>query len=168
MADQVSSLTFLPWLSKYLRKSGIGLDRLLFQISEVTLCNNLESCTAFCHGLDSLGIAYIVCHYGCVIEPGKYLSAISPKCVKLDNSLVRDISFSQYQQEELTTLIHELHEQGFRVIVPQVEDNTVLPLLWKAGADYVQGYSLERPSQNMDYDFVQNHVITLRAPGHLS
>lgn len=163
--NSLSSLTFLPWLSKYLLKRDIGLDRLLFQISEVTICNSLESCTEFCHGLASLGIAYIVCHYGCVIDPDKYLSAISPKCVKLDNSLVRDISISQYHQEELTTLIQELHGQGFKVIVPHVEDNTVLPLLWKAGADYVQGYSLERPSQNMDYDFVQNHIITLRAPG---
>lgn len=164
--NSLASLTFLPWLSKFLRKAGIACERLLFQISELTICNSLESCTEFCHGLNTLGIDYIVCHYGCVIEANKYLSAISPKCVKLDASLVRDISYSQYHQEELQTLIHQLHAQGFRVIVPQVEDNTVLPLLWKAGADYVQGYSLERPSQNMDYEFVQNHIITLQASGH--
>jgi len=117
---------------------------------------------------DEMGISYIVCHYGCVIEPEKYLSAISPKCVKLDCTLVRDISDNHYQLEDLKLLINDLHRRGFKVIVPQIEDNTVLPHLWKAGVDYVQGYGLEKPSQHMNYEFVHNHEISLQTAGQSS
>tara|TARA_R100001143_G_scaffold63431_1_gene70427 strand:- start:2270 stop:4336 length:2067 start_codon:yes stop_codon:yes gene_type:complete len=167
-SNTLVSKTFLPWVRDFLSEQKISSERLIFQLSEMHICNNLEYCVEFCEGLEQLGIDYIVCHYGCVIDPIKYLNAIHPKCVKLDTTLVKDLNFSQYHQDELRNVINELHDQEFKVIVPQVEDTTVLPLLWKLGVDYVQGYSLERPSQNMDYEFIQDHVITLQAPGHSS
>jgi len=167
-SNSLASLTFIPWLADYLHKQDIAQDRLLFQISELSICNCPDHCLEFCHGLDEMGISYIVCHYGCVIEPEKYLSAISPKCVKLDCTLVRDISDNHYQLEDLKLLINDLHRRGFKVIVPQIEDNTVLPHLWKAGVDYVQGYGLEKPSQHMNYEFVHNHEISLQTAGQSS
>jgi multidomain signaling protein FimX len=49
------------------------------------------------------------------------------------------------------------------VVAPQVEDMDVLPVLWQTGADYVQGYCLQRPSDAMNYEFVQVEEITLPA-----
>jgi len=35
-----------------------------------------------------------------------------------------------------------------------------LPLLWKLGADFIQGYYLERPLQTMNYKFIQHYDVT--------
>ncbi len=53
----------------------------------------------------------------------------------------------------------ELHNKDFKVSIPQIEDFSILPQLWRAGADYMQGYCLEKPRRTMDYKFMQNYVI---------
>ncbi len=39
--NSLASLTFLPLLADYLRKQDLSFDRLLFQISELSICNSL-------------------------------------------------------------------------------------------------------------------------------
>tara|TARA_R110000772_G_scaffold196899_5_gene307652 strand:- start:5293 stop:7398 length:2106 start_codon:yes stop_codon:yes gene_type:complete len=158
------SKTFLPWFADSLQTAEISTDRIIFQISETHICNNLDYCIQFCEGLNQLGLLSIVCHYGCLVDPGNYLEAIRPAYVKLDRTLVRDIRYSQHHQNELKRLISGLHTKNYKVVVPQVEDPSALPTLWKLDVDYVQGYYLEKPSQTMDYEFNQNHEITLNAP----
>lgn len=126
-SNTLLSKTFLPWLSECLQSRCVTSDRLIFQLSETQICNNLEYCTKFSNGLDELGIQSIVCHYGCVINPENYLDAIKPVYVKLDKSLVRDIGYSQYQQNELKNLFVDLHNKNFKIAVPQVEDFSILP-----------------------------------------
>lgn len=158
------SKTFLPWLNEAMQLNSLTADRIIFQISETHICNNLDYCIKFCEDLKQLGLSSIVCHFGCVIDPENYLDAVRPAYVKLDKTMVRDLAYSQFQQDDLKKLIQELHASNYKVIVPQVEDSTALPALWKLRVDYVQGYCLEKPSQSMNYGFIQNHEITLDAP----
>ena len=166
-SNTLLSKTFLPWLSETLQATKTSTDRLFFQLSETQICNNLEHCTKFNDGLKELGLRSIVCHYGCVVNPENYLNDIQPVYVKLDKSLVRDIGYSQYQQDELIGLFAELHNKNLKVAVPQIEDSSTLPILWKLGADYLQGFCLERPRQTMDYEFIQKHEITVDAQTHI-
>jgi len=165
-SNTLHSKTFLPWLRETLLSATISADSILFQISETQICNNLEYCTKFSDGLRALGLCCIVFHYGCVVQPENYLDDIKPVYVKLDKSLVRDIGISYYQHNDLKNLFADLHNKHFKVAVPQVEDSSVLPLLWKLDADFIQGYYLERPRQTMDYKFIQNYEITLGAQIH--
>ncbi|PCJ43410.1 MAG: hypothetical protein COA71_00625 [SAR86 cluster bacterium] len=165
-SNTLLSKTFLPWLSETLQSSNLTTDRLIFQISEIQICNNLEYCLNFSDGLKQLGLSSIVCHYGCAVNPENYLDKIKPIYVKLDKSLVSDIGYNQYQQNELKNLFVELHNKNVKVAVPQVEDASILPVLWRLGADFIQGFCLERPRQTMDYEFIQNHEITLDAQTH--
>ncbi len=154
------SETFLPWLSEILQSNTDVADSLFFQISETQICNNLEYSTRFSNGLQELGLCCIVCHYGCVVQPENYLEDIKPVYVKLDKSLVRDIDFNQHQYRELKNLLVDLHNKNFKVVVPQIEDSSILPLLWKTGVDFIQGYYIERPGQTMTYKFIQHYEIT--------
>jgi EAL domain-containing protein (putative c-di-GMP-specific phosphodiesterase class I) len=49
------------------------------------------------------------------------------------------------------------------VVAPQVEALATLPVLWDLGIDYVQGYCLQAPSQEMNYNFLVEEEITLSA-----
>jgi EAL domain-containing protein (putative c-di-GMP-specific phosphodiesterase class I) len=104
-----------------------------------------------------------ICHFGCALDPFAVLDRLAPTLVKLDETLVRDIIYSPQQRENVRTQIGKLHERGLLVVAPQVEDMDVLPVLWQTGADYVQGYCLQRPSDAMNYEFVHVEEITLPA-----
>ena len=46
-----------------------------------------------------------------------------------------------------------MHELGKSTLADSVRDANTLSLLWQYGIDYIQGEYLQRPSENMDYDF---------------
>jgi multidomain signaling protein FimX len=164
--NSLVSPTFLPWLSEQLQQRRINADLLVFQISEIDICNSLDHAAEFCAGLDELGIQKTVCHFGCVINPLEYLDTIQANYVKLDRTIIRDIAYSSHQKSSVQDLIKSLHDKGFMVVAPQIEDVDLLPLLWEIGADFVQGYCLQGPSQEMNYEFIQNQEITLNAPDY--
>ncbi|MGV3591479.1 MAG: EAL domain-containing protein [Gammaproteobacteria bacterium] len=162
-SNTLTSRTFLPWLSDRLRSGRIPSDVLVLQISEVDLHRNLAQALAFCNGLRELNVGLAICHFGCALDPFAVIGPLAPTLVKLDETLVRNIIYSPQQREAIRNQIRKLHEQGLLVVAPQVEDMDVLPVLWQAGADYVQGYCLQRPSDAMDYEFVHVEEITLPA-----
>jgi diguanylate cyclase (GGDEF)-like protein/PAS domain S-box-containing protein len=162
-SNSLMSRTFLPWLSDKLRSGRIASDLLVLQISEVDIHGNPAQALAFCRGLRQLNAGMAICHFGCALDPFAVLDELTPTLVKLDETLVRDIIYSPQQIENLRIQIGRLHERGLLVIAPQVEDMDVLPVLWQTGADYVQGYCLQRPSDEMNYEFVHVEEITLSA-----
>ena len=162
-SNTLLSRTFLPWLSEKLRNDRIPSDQLVLQISEVDIHANPAQALDFCHGLRELHAAMAITHFGCALEPFAILDELKPVIVKLDETLVRDIIYSPQQIQNVQTMIRTLHERGLIVIAPQVEDMDVLPILWQTGADYVQGYCLQRPSDEMNYEFLHVEEITLLA-----
>jgi diguanylate cyclase (GGDEF)-like protein/PAS domain S-box-containing protein len=162
-SNTLTSRTFLPWLSDKLRTSRTASDLLVLQISEVDIHGNPAQALAFCRGLQQLNAGMAICHFGCALDPFAVLDRLAPTLVKLDESLVRDVIYSPQQRENVRNQIGRLHERGLLVVAPQVEDMDVLPVLWQTGADYVQGYCLQRPSDAMNYEFVQVEEITLPA-----
>jgi diguanylate cyclase (GGDEF)-like protein len=163
-SNTLMSRTFLPWLSDRMRAGRVASDVLVLQISEVDIHGNPAQALQFCRGLRQLNAGMAVSHFGCALEPFAILDALQPAFVKLDETLVRDIIYSAQQRQAIQDQIRQLHARRLLVIAPQVEDMDVLPVLWQAGADYVQGYCLQRPSDEMNYEFVHVEEITLSAP----
>ena len=56
-------------------------------------------------------------------------------------------------QECFKKLMEPLTESHKTVIAPLVEDTSVMSKLWSAGVHYIQGYYLQAPLEQMDYDF---------------
>ncbi len=162
-SNTLMSRTFLPWLSDKLRAGRTASDVLVLQISEVDIHGNPTEALEFCRGLQQLNAGMAICHFGCALDPFAVFDRLAPTLVKLDETLVRDIIYSPPQRENVRAQIGKLHELGLLVVAPQVEDMDVLPVLWQTGADYVQGYCLQRPSDAMNYEFVHVEEITLPA-----
>jgi diguanylate cyclase (GGDEF)-like protein len=58
-------------------------------------------------------------------------------------------------RETISSVIRQAHEADARVIVSNVDDPRSIDLHWSSGADYLQGNFIQRPLENMDYDFSQ-------------
>jgi len=158
------SHTFLPWLSEQLSQHRLPAERLAIDISEIALHASPEPALAFCQGLAVLGVPLTISNFGCALEPFALLDQLKPTLVTLDETIVRDLIYSSHQKANVQSLVRALHARGVHVVTPRVEDMAVLPVLWEIGVDYAQGYCLQAPSHEMNYEFVQDEEITLSAP----
>jgi EAL domain-containing protein (putative c-di-GMP-specific phosphodiesterase class I) len=73
--------------------------------------------------------------------------------VKLDGSYIQDLGKDPEQDEQFFNLVQQLASLDKTTIAPLVENTKAMASLWKAGVDYVQGFYLQPPQENMDYDF---------------
>src|SRR5690606_26914982 len=102
-----------------------------------------------------------ITHYGCTMGNPNYPPLEDAAFVKLDKSLLDDIDTNSAQRERLNNTVASLHARGLLVIAPMIDDIDLLPYLWQANINLVQGNCLQEPSANMDFRFVQDEEITL-------
>lgn len=76
----------------------------------------------------------------------RYLQAgyisIAPRLLKADRQVI-------------SSVIRQAHDAQAKVIVSNVDDPRSIDLHWSSGADFLQGNFIQRPLENMDYDFSQ-------------
>jgi len=70
-----------------------------------------------------------------------YIS-IAPRLLKAERQVISDV-------------IGKSHKIGAKVIVSNIDDPRSIDLHWSSGADFLQGNFIQRPLDNMDYDFSQ-------------
>jgi len=162
--NTLMSHTFLPWLSEQLTLHRLPAERLAIDISEIVLHASPEPALAFCKGMAELGMPLTISNFGCALDPFALLDRLKPALVTLDEAIVRDLVYSYHQKANVQSLVKTLHARGVQVVTPRVEDMAMLPVLWGIGVDYAQGYCLQAPSHEMNYEFVQDEEITLSAP----
>ena len=163
-SSTLMSRTFLPWLNQAMQVQRIPAHLLAIKISEIDIHNNPGDAGDFCQNLLELGLQLIISHFGCALEPFAMLDQLRPQLVKLDETVVRDLTYSSYQKVNIQNLIHTLHTRGVCVAIPHVENIAVLPILWETGADYVQGDCLQAPTNKMNYNFMMEEITLTAAP----
>lgn len=159
--NSLVSPSFLPWLSERLHTSRASTDKLVLQISELDIMSFPEQISQFGNRLAELEIALSITHFGCTLSPFNYLPHYQVKYVKLDRSLLNDIEIDTDKRTVLANTVRTLHSSGILVIAPMIDTIELLPLLWQANLNFVQGNSLQEPSDRMNYSFLQEEEITL-------
>ena len=66
---------------------------------------------------------------------------------------VREVQDEGEDPEALANLVAELKDGGHKIIVPHIEQASMLPTLWQTGTDYIQGYYVQAPAEDMEFDF---------------
>lgn len=150
---------FLTWLSDLLRHHRSSSLQPVFQLSETYLHHNREVVREFCQGLDELGIPLAINHFGSVLEPLATLKEFSPAFVKLDNSLVCDLLYSDQQQRHVKKLIRAIHHEKVQVVVTAIEELELLPIFCELGVDLVQGHCVQAPAPTMAFIFPHEESI---------
>lgn len=159
--NSIMSPDFLPWLQQQLHETRQAVEQLVLQISELDIVSSPEPVISFCQKIQKLQIPLSITHFGCTLTPFKYLPREQAVYVKLDKSLLDNIDGDAAQQDNLTNTVNSLHASGLLVIAPMIGEIDLLPLLWRANVNFVQGNCLQEPSADMDFSFVQEQEITL-------
>jgi len=145
--------TLLPWLTVAFKAAKLSPDSITFQADEVDVTDHLNAAKNFAEGLEKLKTHFSITNFGCSLTPFTTLKHVAASIVKIDGSFTNDIQQKNETSSALIQLIEQLHTENKITIVPFVENASVLSTLWQAGAHYIQGYYLQEPTQNLNYDF---------------
>jgi PleD family two-component response regulator/EAL domain-containing protein (putative c-di-GMP-specific phosphodiesterase class I) len=137
------------WLRQQLRErqalgTGLVLDYTLNDLSA-----DIEGALRTRQLLQELDVQLTISHF--VAKPAAYkvLRYLSADYVRVARKLLKA------ERTVISELISEAHRLDARVIVSNVDDPRAIDLHWSSGADYLQGDFIQRPLENMDYDFSQ-------------
>jgi diguanylate cyclase (GGDEF)-like protein/PAS domain S-box-containing protein len=145
--------TFLPWMSVALKAARLTSDAIIFQIHESDPTSYIKQATKFAQGAAELHCKTSINHFGCSLNPFNLLKHLTPDYVKLDGSFAQEIEESEEKKEELLDMVKSLQSNGVLTAISGVESPTVLQTLWMAGMNFIQGFYISPPLENMDYDF---------------
>lgn len=149
---------FLPWFSVALKAARLPSDAIIFQIHENDATSYIKPSTKFAQDVSAMHCKTSINHFGCSLNPFGLLKHLTPDFVKLDGSFAEAIENSKEKQEELVEMVKALQSQGVLTAMSGVESPNVLQTLWMSGINYIQGYYVSPPLENMDYDFASEDL----------
>lgn len=155
-AETLQDKTFTPWLSVALKAARLPGDSLIFQIREGDANNFMKQAKDFTKAVHALHCKVSIAQFGCALNPFNTLKHIDTNYVKIDGSFTEEIQKSEEAKEQVKEMVKSLQSSGKLTIIPLVENAGVLATLWQAGVNYIQGYYLQAPVPEMNYDFGDN------------
>ncbi len=150
--ESLKDQTLLPWLSVALKAARMPGDALIFQFTENDATTYLKQAKDFTKGLNQLHCRAAISRFGCSLNPFNNLKHLNVEYLKLDGSFIKELD-SEESREHFKEVVETAHAQGKLTIAPFVESASVLSSLWQIGVNYIQGYYLQEPTENMSYDF---------------
>jgi len=140
------------WLKVALKAAELPNDAVVFQVKENDVADHVTKAKTFIDAVKENGTPVSITNFGCVLNPLNTLKHIHFDYVKVDGSYTKELQENP-ESSGLSNMVKELHEMKKVTIVPFVENASALSKLWQAGVHYIQGYYLQEPNANMNYDF---------------
>lgn len=149
----MSDDSFLPWYSVALKAAKLPSDAIIFQFHENDATSYIKQATLFTQKLAEMHIKTSINHFGCSLNPLNLLKHLTPDYVKLDGSFAAQIENDSEKQQELNEMVKALQGQGVLTAISGVESPNVLQTLFMAGINYIQGFYISPPLEDLSYDF---------------
>ncbi|MEQ1619276.1 MAG: EAL domain-containing protein, partial [Terricaulis sp.] len=125
--------------------------RVCFEITETAIIGDPLAAMSSIAAFRAAGIRVSVDDYGSGLSSLAYLKQIEADELKLDKSLIGDLTTNVRDRLILKSTIDLAHGLGMSVVAEGVEDETTLAALSALGCDTVQGYMIARPGALADF-----------------
>ena len=144
---------FTNWVIDLMKGSGVAPETLIFQLRELDINRYLNQAIDVSKTLREQGCKVALSHFGLSLDPVNMLERLSVDYIKLDRMMVDKAQEGEDGQEAIEATINQLRSSDEIIIVPFIENPSMMPTLWKMGVHYIQGHYLQAPQPHMNYDF---------------
>ncbi len=151
--ESLVDTTLPPWLGVAFKAAKLPTDAIVFQLMEIDVNDHLNVAKTFTEQVTKLGCGISISHFGCALNPFNALQHITARYIKIDGSFTQELQKGADETQSLNELVSQLHQEEKITIVPFVENANILSKLWQSGVHYIQGYYLQGPTDEMNYDF---------------
>jgi diguanylate cyclase (GGDEF)-like protein len=137
---------FIIWLERKLLREPAAASRLVFEISEFGLQQNIKTAKRVVDMLHRVGSRVTVERFGVGLTSFKFFRDLTPDFIKMDSSYTRDIDDDKNNQYFLRLMIDLAHRLSINVLAESVESQEEKHTLEKLFIDGCQGYYVGKPS----------------------
>ncbi|WP_333606901.1 EAL domain-containing protein [Arsukibacterium sp.] len=137
---------FIIWLERRLLKDAHIASRLIFEVSEFGLQQNLKTSKRFIDMVHRAGSRITVEKFGVGITSFKFFRELKPDFVKMDGSYTRHIDDDKNNQYFMRLMIDLAHRIGVGVFAESVETQEEKHMLESLFIDGNQGYYIGKPT----------------------
>lgn len=136
-------------LKELILKYKIG-QRLILEILETEDIISNEEFMPFVEEMRSLGVRFAIDDFGSGYSNFGVLVKMSPKFLKIDGDLVKEIHKNEKSYHIVNTIVNFAEHIGATVIAEFVENETLANMLSQMRVKYMQGYHFAPPAQELE------------------
>jgi len=145
-ARSVSDEHFMIWLERKLLREPHVAPRLIFEISEYGLQQNIKTSKRLIDMLHRVGARVTVERFGVGLTSFKFFRDLTPDYIKMDSSYTRDIDDDKNNQYFLRLMVDLAHRLSINVLAESVESQEEKHTLEKLFIDGCQGFYIGKPT----------------------
>ncbi len=146
-ARSISDEHFMIWLERKLLRDQKVATRLIFEISEYGLQQNIKTSKRLIDMLHRVGSRVTVERFGVGLTSFKFFRDLTPDYIKMDSSYTRDIDEDKNNQYFLRLMVDLAHRLSINVLAESVESQEEKHTLEKLFIDGCQGFYIGKPEQ---------------------
>lgn len=150
-SEQIHRPNFVPFVEKVISETKLEPGRLIFELTETALLEDLEAAAAAMEKLRSLGVRFALDDFGTGYSSLSYLKRLPFDVVKIDHSFTRGVTDNTDDQAIIEAVLKLGEVLGFSVTGEGVETKDQLIFLQKRGCATVQGYYFSKPLAADDF-----------------
>lgn len=143
------------------------LDRMILELTEHEQVEDYEALNAVLQPARRRGLRLAVDDAGAGYASMRHWLLLKPDVLKLDISLVRDVDADAVKRALCSAIITFAHTTGMRVVSEGIETPAELATVQGLGADYAQGYLLQRPVPLAELALEPQDAVTAQTPEQL-
>ncbi|WP_076418893.1 EAL domain-containing protein [Colwellia sp. UCD-KL20] len=136
---------FLIWLERRLLRDPAIASRLIFEITEYGLQQNIKTSKRFIDMIHRAGSKVTVERFGVGLTSFKFFKDLKPDFIKMDSTYTRDIDEDKNNQYFLRLMVDLAHRLSISVLAESVEGQEEKFALEKLFIDGCQGFYIGKP-----------------------
>ncbi|KAF7783790.1 hypothetical protein PRUB_a5092 [Pseudoalteromonas rubra] len=146
-ASSAHSDQFVIWLERRLLKEANLASKLIFEVSEFGLQQNIKASKRFIDMVHRVGARITVERFGVGLTSFKFFRDLKPDFIKMDASYTRGLEEDKNNQYFMRLMVDLAHRIGVSVFAEGVESQEEKHIVETLCLDGVQGYYIEKPKE---------------------
>jgi EAL domain-containing protein (putative c-di-GMP-specific phosphodiesterase class I)/GGDEF domain-containing protein len=138
---------FLIWLERRLLKEPTIASKIIFEITEYGLQQNIKTSRRFIDMVHRVGSRITVERFGVGLTSFKFFRDLKPDFIKMDSTYTRDIDDDKNNQYFIRLMVDLAHRLSITVLAESVESQEEKFTLEKLFIDGCQGFYLGKPEE---------------------
>ncbi|MBM5812020.1 MAG: EAL domain-containing protein [Gammaproteobacteria bacterium] len=145
--DSLADASLPPWIGERLGSAGLPPQRLVIQLREETVAQQLREAVALQDALRAMGCRLALEGFGAGRNDGQLLQHMQPDFIKIAGALLQGLAADQDKQQRVKALVELAHSRKAVTIGERVQDANTMAVLWQLGVEFIQGYFVSAPEK---------------------
>ena len=145
--QQLSDPLLIPFMRETLAKYQLHGSSLVAELTESCLDEQPERLNAFVQACQDMDLYIALDDFGSGYSSLRMLLQYPCSIIKLDQSLVHEVSESEAKMHFIKSIVYACHQFGKTVCMEGVEDAEQNEIILNTGCDLIQGYYYYRPTE---------------------